>query len=312
MKLSTNFPDEFFLAEGRTIKISEDRKRLWAVQLDLLIEFDRVCRENGIKYSLDAGTLLGAIRHRGFIPWDDDIDVVMLREEYEKLNSIASEKFSYPYFWQTCSTDPDHGRGFARLRNSSTTYILKSELDGMRPIFSHNQGVFIDVFIFDRVPGNDEERARFMDGMAKKQSYIWQMRMQKAVKLSWKRFLHPFVLGRKIKYFMYYNVLHVDIVSKIRKQLDLIAQRYSGGDGELVSRLTFKADRHDRLSSCVPRHFLEELTSVEFEGYKFEATKYWEEYLKIFYGDWHKHVIAHDPMGDAFIDLNNSYVTYLR
>ena len=312
MKLTTVFSERFFDKEDRTITISEDRKRLWAAQLDLLIEFDRVCSENGIKYSLDAGTLLGAIRHRGFIPWDDDIDVVMLREEYEKLDKIAADQFSYPYFWQTCSTDPDHGRGFARLRNSSTTYILKSELDGMRPVFSHNQGVFIDVFIFDRVPDDDCERAKFMDGVAKIQSSIWQMRMQKVVKLSWKRCLHPFVLSRKIKHFVYYNVLHVDIVSKVRKQLDAMAQQYRGGIGEYVSRLTFKADRHDRLSSCVPRRFIEELIVVEFEGYKFKATKYWDEYLKIFYGDWHKHVIAHDPMGDAFIDLDNSYTAYLQ
>ena len=308
MKLTTEFPEKFFKEEERTIIISEDRKRLWAVQLDLLIEFDRVCKENGIKYSLDAGTLLGAIRHKGFIPWDDDVDIVMLREEYEKLDRIASSKFSEPYFWQTYSTNPDHGRGFARLRNSSTTYILHFEQNGEKSCFSHNQGVFIDIFICDEVPDDKTERANFMDQLAKRQDYVWFLRMQKTAKWTFGLFLHPRALLRKMKY----TVWGMNKVVQIREELDSIAQKYRNLDGKEVSRLTFCANRRDRLSSCVPRHFLEELTLVEFEGYKFSATKYWNEYLTIFYGNWHKHVIAHDPSGDAFIDLDNSYTKYLQ
>jgi lipopolysaccharide cholinephosphotransferase len=60
-------------------------KQLWAVLLNLLVEFDTVCVEHHIKYVVEGGTLLGAIRHKGFVPWDDDVDVIMLREEYEKL-----------------------------------------------------------------------------------------------------------------------------------------------------------------------------------------------------------------------------------
>ena len=312
MKLTTEFPEKFFTEEERSIVISEDRKRLWAVQLDLLIEFDRVCQENGIKYSLDAGTLLGAIRHKGFIPWDDDVDVVMLREEYEKLDKIASEKFSEPYFWQTFLTDPDHGRGFARLRNSSTTYILHSEWDGEKSFFSHNQGVFIDIFVCDKVPDDLMNRAKFMDALAAMQDYAWRIRMQKTIKWKMKLFLHPRALLRAIRHLICYKVLGIDRVPQVREKLNLMAQKYRGTDEENVSRLTFCANSKDRLSACVPRHFLEELTMVEFEGYKFQATKYWNEYLTIFYGNWHKHVIAHDPSGDAFIDLDNSYTKYIQ
>lgn len=311
MKLTTEFPEKFFKEEERAIVISEDRKRLWAVQLDLLIEFDRVCKENEIKYSLDAGTLLGAIRHKGFIPWDDDVDVVMLREEYEKLDRIAPDKLSEPYFWQTFSTDPDHGRGFARLRNSSTTYILHAEWNGEKSCFSHNQGVFIDIFICDKVPDDLKERTRLMDALAAMQDYAWCFRMQKTIKRTMRLFLHPRALLREIRYLVYYKLLGIDRVSQIREKINLMAQKYNEIDEEYVSRLTFCANRKDRLSACVPRRFIEELTIVEFEGYKFKATKYWDEYLKIFYGDWHKHVIAHDPMGDAFIDLDNSYTAYL-
>ncbi len=312
MKLKTDFPDEFFREEERSIVISEDKKRLWAVQLDLLIEFDRVCQENGIKYSLDAGTLLGAIRHKGFIPWDDDVDVVMLREEYEKLNIIASEKFCEPYFWQTFSSDADHGRGFGRLRNSSTTYIIHSEMNGSKSYFSHNQGVFIDVFIADSVPDDEAERVVFMDEMASIQERIWQIRMQKAVKWSLKTFLLPWKLYRKLKFLFYYKVLHIDVVNIVRRKLDAMAQKYRARGQKWVSRITFMADRRNRLSACVPRYTIEELIEVEFEGYRFLATKHWNEYLTIFYGNWHRHVIAHDPSGGAFIDLDNSYTKYIQ
>ena len=67
-------------------------KQMHKIQLNMLIEFDKVCRNNNIKYILDAGTLLGAIRHKGFIPWDDDIDVRMLRDDYEKFCVVANKE----------------------------------------------------------------------------------------------------------------------------------------------------------------------------------------------------------------------------
>ena len=82
--------------------ISFEEKR--SIQLEMLKEIDAFCRNNGIKYSLAFGTLLGAIRHKGFIPWDDDIDIMMFREEYEKLCKIAPSEFTHPYFFQTEKT----------------------------------------------------------------------------------------------------------------------------------------------------------------------------------------------------------------
>lgn len=312
MKLTTEFPEKFFKEEERSILISEDRKRLWAAQLDLLIEFDRVCKENEIKYSLDAGTLLGAVRHGGFIPWDDDIDVVMLREEYEKLNRIASDKFLNPYFWQTFKTDPDHGRGFARLRNSSTTYILHSEQNNKKPCFSHNQGVFIDVFIADAVPDNEIERIRFMGDITSLQARAWIIRMQGANNRFLKTLLTPWELYRKMIWLFCYKLIHVDVVTRLRNRIDHMSQKYNAVGSRCISRLTFTADRKSRLSACVPKYYLDELTTVEFEGRKFLATKYWDEYLTVFYGNWHRHVIAHDPSGGAFIDLDNSYTKYIQ
>jgi lipopolysaccharide cholinephosphotransferase len=161
INLKLKLPDGFLDEEVRCdYTVSHEMKELWAVELDLLAEFDRVCKKNSITYTADGGTLLGAVRHHGFIPWDDDIDIAMLRSDYEKLNGIAKEEFKDPYFWQTEETDPGSMRGHAQLRNSNTTGMLKSELD--RNIM-YNQGVFIDVFPFDNVPDDSVARQQQFD-----------------------------------------------------------------------------------------------------------------------------------------------------
>ena len=123
--------------------VDEKRKKVWLISLDLLSEFDRVCKIHGLRYFLMFGTLLGAIRHRGFIPWDDDIDVVMPREDYEKL-SLWHHNFTPPYFLQTPQTDKGYYYSFNKLRNSNTTNM---------PIafrYEHfNQGISLDIFPLD-------------------------------------------------------------------------------------------------------------------------------------------------------------------
>ena len=76
-------------------------KEIWAIELNLFSEFDRVCRKHGITYIASSRTMLGTLRHHGFIPWDDDIDLMMMRDQYEKLCDVAEEEFKHPYFFQS-------------------------------------------------------------------------------------------------------------------------------------------------------------------------------------------------------------------
>ncbi|OPX63504.1 MAG: LicD family protein [Methanomassiliicoccales archaeon PtaB.Bin215] len=122
---------------------------LQQVQLSILQEMDRVCRKNGIRYFLFSGTLLGAVRHKGFIPWDDDIDVVLLRDEYERFVGLPPEEFGPNFFLQTSDTDLEYNNVYAKVRRSDTTYV-ESYMDHKRI----NHGVFIDVFPLDGVPSN--------------------------------------------------------------------------------------------------------------------------------------------------------------
>lgn len=77
----------------------EDLSKLHNVLLDIMIEFDRVCKINNLNYSISFGTMLGAIRHKGFIPWDDDVDIMMPRKDYEKLKKIAKDQFGSTFFF---------------------------------------------------------------------------------------------------------------------------------------------------------------------------------------------------------------------
>jgi lipopolysaccharide cholinephosphotransferase len=95
------------------------------------------------------------VRHQGFIPWDDDIDMAMPRPDYDRLAEIASTEFKHPYFFQNTYTDPLHVRGHAQLRNSETTAILETEYD-----LDINQGIFIDIFPLDGVPDDEAQQEK--------------------------------------------------------------------------------------------------------------------------------------------------------
>ena len=146
------FPDDFLKEETRCeFHIDEKQKRVWMVVLDLVMEYIRVCEKYGLKYSAAFGTLLGAIRHNGFIPWDDDIDICMPRDDFEKFLQL-SDDFKDPYFLQTPYTDEGYYYSHAKLRNSQTTGF-----SDIRGCFGFNSGLWIDIVPIDYVDPKDVE-----------------------------------------------------------------------------------------------------------------------------------------------------------
>lgn len=132
--------------------ISEKRKAIWNVQLGLLKKLGEVCKKNNLRYWIASGTLLGAIRHKGFIPWDDDIDVIMPRKDYDKLSEISKNEFCYPYFFQDIYSENNYPGIHSKVRDCRTTAISKNWL------FNNiNQGIFIDIFPLDGVPCTQQE-----------------------------------------------------------------------------------------------------------------------------------------------------------
>ena len=123
-----------------------DIKEIQNQQLMILKELDRICQKHNIKYHLMGGTLLGSIRHKGFIPWDDDIDVSMIRADYEMFLDVCGRELNSGYFLQTNKTDKNYIMQFAKLRKNHTLFIEKS----MNDLDIHH-GIYIDIFPLDNI-----------------------------------------------------------------------------------------------------------------------------------------------------------------
>lgn len=108
----------------------------------------QVCTEHGLRYSLAYGTLIGAMRHKGFIPWDDDIDIMMPREDYEKLLAVWDQSAPKGYILQNTRTDSDFTQNFTKIRKDHTTF-LQDEVERTK---HYHKGIFVDIFPGDRVP----------------------------------------------------------------------------------------------------------------------------------------------------------------
>ena len=113
------------------------------IMFDMLIEFDAICKKHQFQYWLDSGTLLGAVRHQGFIPWDDDIDISMPVEDYNKFLKIANSELSNEIFLQTSQTDKDFKFDYIKLRSNKASIVEFHEKDKH---IKYHQGVFVDIF----------------------------------------------------------------------------------------------------------------------------------------------------------------------
>lgn len=127
--------------------VSEKMKKVWNIEIKLLTKLLKVCEKYNLKIWADGGTLIGAVREKGFIPWDDDIDMVMLRADYDRLLEIAPSEFQEPFFFQNAYTDKFYPRGHSQLRYNGTAAVLPGEVH-----CTFNQSIFIDIFVYDVMP----------------------------------------------------------------------------------------------------------------------------------------------------------------
>jgi lipopolysaccharide cholinephosphotransferase len=120
--------------------------RLWAVEKNIYTEFARICDAHGLRYFCAYGTALGAIRHKGFIPWDDDMDMGMPREDYEKFLQIAPAELGEHFELLEARRTPGYVLPFAKLTRSDTTFVEATDQDR-----TYHSGIFIDIFPFDLI-----------------------------------------------------------------------------------------------------------------------------------------------------------------
>lgn len=127
-------------------------RRLQLTQLEILKLFDRICKQYNLNYSLYAGSLLGAVRHQGFIPWDDDLDVCMPREDYEKFLAVWDKAKPEGYLLQNKENVPEFSQSFSKIRKDHTTFLQYEWEAG-----KYHTGIFFDIFPIDRLPNGKWE-----------------------------------------------------------------------------------------------------------------------------------------------------------
>ena len=295
----------FFQPEERNgYLVSAEMKKIWAVELDLLKEFARVCSEQGLKWFLHAGSMLGAVRHQGFIPWDDDIDVVMPREDYDKLCRLAPAAFSEPYFFQCEETDHYFARTFARLRNSGTTALLENERSYRYPF---NQGIFIDVFPMDHVPGDSDERKR----------YYQDISLLNAKAVQWRTMIHFYRpktgkgIAKRVSYWLKH--LYYKYVFKggyqyfLDKHYNRITQYDSVETGWVGESVIPRLGRH-----LWRTEWVEETKSVPFEMLTVPIPVHYDECLTASFGpDWRTPRQISNLHSGTFFDTDKPYTDYL-
>ena len=135
-----------YMSVGKVLS-GEELRRLQLIQTELMVQVDALCRKHGISYVIACGSLLGAVRHKGFIPWDDDGDICMLREEYEKFRQVAGELDPEICWFQDHSTDEDYLWGYGKVRRTGTTYVRAGDEH-----LKARTGVYIDIFPMDDIP----------------------------------------------------------------------------------------------------------------------------------------------------------------
>lgn len=270
-------------------------KEVWAVQIDLLKRLLDVCNKHNLKIWADGGTLLGTIRHQGYIPWDDDIDMAMLREDYDKLIAIGEKEFQHPYFLQSGYVE-EFNRGFARLRNSNTTGTMSCDIEQ-----KFNQGIFIDIFVYDAVPEDEKELEDLMKLQRKYRSLLWCKLYGKFLTRSLR------ALGRKIISTVYFSF---HSYHSTFKKFDDIFRRNKIEEHKEVACLAFRPDlihlfRRDK-------KWYEETIFMPFEDIMMPVPAGYDKILTKQYGDYMKPAKAPSFHSEIIFDVNTPYKEYLR
>lgn len=250
----------------------EEFRKMQLLQLDMLAELDRICRNNEINYVILAGTMLGAVRHKGYIPWDDDADIAMLREDYEKFKKHASEMNPDICFFQDHTTDPYYRWGYGKLRRTGTTFIRVGQEH-----IPCKTGVCIDVFPLDDIP-------KSLMGQMVQDFNCFCLR-----KITWSEVGRLSETGILKAWWTLLSKIPIDWVYD---RLSHYTRKSRNNNDNFVRILMFtslgKLYRKAplKLRYGFPKRWILERAEYEFEGHMFYGTKDYDSFLSMIYGDY--------------------------
>ena len=240
-------------------------RKLQKIELEMLIELDRICRKNDIKYTIIGGTLIGAVRNGGFIPWDDDVDIAMLRPEYEKFREACERDLDTTrFYFQDHRNTPGYRWGYGKIRRKDTLFLREHQEH-----MPYEQGIFLDVFPHDGVPNPYLFRKLHDVHCYIIRKLLWSEVGQIADKSPFKRAW--FGLLAKIPVQVVFNNYHKLIEKSNKKKTNW------------VRALMFPTFNKE---SGYNSEWFEPGEDMEFEGHMFQCMKGAREYLEFSYGNY--------------------------
>ena len=245
-----------------------DINELKKIQLKIMDEIDSFCRKNGFHYFMNYGTLIGAVRHKGYIPWDDDVDITMPRDEYDRFIIEFNKNRSNSFRAVSVANDPDYYLPFAKVVDTATVMKESATVD-------HEIGVYVDVFPMDRLPKITKKEERVL----KRISLYRKLLVLKTVKVDFKRSpvknLILFVSHLLLKPFSFMALI---------KKMDSLSQKYNNNAKCVYTG--FFASQTSVKENLWEIDWFGEGVDVPFEGRSYIAPKNYDAVLKKTYGDY--------------------------
>ncbi|MCM1320692.1 MAG: LicD family protein [Bacteroides sp.] len=244
----------------------EDIRR---IQLEMLDYFDDLCRKNNLRYSLSGGTLLGAVRHKGYIPWDDDIDVFMPRKDYEQF-LLAADKSEQNYY-----------KIFSPFNNEFYYYPFSKLVDVRTKIDENHDrplpqiGIYIDIFPIDGLPNNEKKRKNYWNRIRKIKRVCTMVYQKKA---------HGENMLKQIFRYVMFFLLKLVKANTIAKFLNTISSCYEIEKSDYAAVSLFGYGEKEQM----PVSVLSDFSELQFEGKMYKVIKNYDLYLSNLYGDYMK------------------------
>lgn len=240
-------------------------RRLQMIELELLIEVDRICRKHDIEYQVIAGTLLGAVRGGGFIPWDDDADVALIRPEYERFrDACMTDLDTDRFYFQDIEVTPGYRWGYGKLRRKRTLFLREHQEH-----MPYGHGVFIDVFPLDVVP-----RSRAARTVVNFEAFLTRKMLWSEVG----KIANPPGLKRSA-----YSLMSRVPLEKVKAHYDAMVDRSRRSPSPWLRILTYPTPNREY---GYLRAWNESANSISFEGVNFRSIADSSDYLTFKYGKW--------------------------
>lgn len=240
----------------------EELRQIQLTQLELICEVDRICKKKNIRYGMVGGTMLGAIRHKGYIPWDDDADIGFLRDEYEKFRQACKEELDQSkFYFQDCRDTEGYRWGYGKLRRKETEFVrLQQEF------MPYEQGIAIDLMPFDNVPDSAIGKRLHLFSCFVYRKIFWSAVGRKSEKNIVKKWLYQ----------LFYLIPEKNLFRSYQRFIDRCARK----ETKQVRILTFPTPKK---VFGYNREWYTELADYEFEGKCFPGPVDYDGYLRVKY-----------------------------